>query len=50
MSAAQAFQTAELLGPPLEIPYQAAGFEALARELIAITRRADHGGSRPGDR
>jgi hypothetical protein len=24
--------------PPLVIPYQAAGFEALARELIAITR------------
>jgi hypothetical protein len=39
MNAAQAFQTSELLGiPPLAIPYQAAGFEALARELIAITR------------
>jgi hypothetical protein len=39
MNAAQAFQTAELLGvPPLAIPYQAAGFEGLARELIAITR------------
>ena len=39
MNAAQAFQTAELLGvPPLAIPYQAAGFEPLARELIAITR------------
>ena len=24
--------------PPLAIPYQAAGFEALAKELIAITR------------
>jgi hypothetical protein len=39
MNAAQAFQTAELLGlPPLAIPYQAAGFDALARELISITR------------
>lgn len=39
MNAAYAFQTAELVGiPPLAIPYQAAGFEALARELIAITR------------
>ena len=39
MNAAKAFQTAELLGlPPLAIPYQAAGFEALARELIAVTR------------
>ena len=39
MNAAQAFQTAELTGiPPLAIPYQAAGFEGLARELIAITR------------
>ena len=39
MNAAYAFQTAELMGlPPLAIPYQAAGFEGLARELIAITR------------
>ena len=39
MNAAYAFQTAELVGiPPLAIPYQAAGFEAMARELIAITR------------
>ena len=39
MNAAYAFQTAELVGiPPLAIPYQAAGFEGLARELIAITR------------
>jgi hypothetical protein len=39
MNAADAFQAAELVGiPPLAIPYQAAGFEALARELIAITR------------
>jgi len=39
LNAAQAFQTAELLGvPPLAIPYQAAWFEALGRELIAITR------------
>ena len=39
LNAAQAFQTAELLGlAPLTIPYQAAGFEALARELIALTR------------
>jgi hypothetical protein len=39
MNAAYAFQAAELVGiPPLAIPYQAAGFEALARELIAITR------------
>ena len=38
MNAAYAFQAAELVGiPPLAIPYQAAGFEALARELIAIT-------------
>ena len=39
LNAAQAFQTAELLGlPPLAIPYQAAGFEVLAKELIDITR------------
>ena len=39
MNAAYAFQAAELVGiPPLAIPYQAAGFEALAKELIAITR------------
>ncbi len=39
MNAAYAFQTAELVGiPPLAITYQAAGFEALARERIAITR------------
>jgi hypothetical protein len=52
MNAAYAFQTAELVGiPPLAIPYQAAGFEALARELIAITPcRAHHGGSGSGDR
>jgi hypothetical protein len=38
MNAAYALQTAELVGiPPLAIPYQAADFEALARELIAIT-------------
>lgn len=37
--AACALHTAELLGiPPLAIPYQAAGFETLAKELIAITR------------
>ena len=37
--AACAFHAAELLGiSPLAIPYQAAGFEALAKELIAITR------------
>ncbi|MCS5691786.1 hypothetical protein NZK33_07275 [Cyanobium sp. FGCU-6] len=39
ISAACAFHAAELLGiPTLAIPYQAAGFEALAKELIAITR------------
>ncbi len=39
MNAAQAFQAAELLGlPPLAIPYRAAGFEVLAKELSAITR------------
>jgi hypothetical protein len=39
INAAYAFQAAELVGiPPLAIPYQAAGFEALAKELIAITR------------
>lgn len=39
MNAAYAFQSAELVGiPPLAIPYQAAGFEALAKELIAITQ------------
>ena len=39
MNAAYAFQAAELVGlPPLAVPYQAAGFEALARELIACTR------------
>jgi hypothetical protein len=39
MNAAHAFQSAELVGlPPLAVPYQAAGFEPLARELIAITR------------
>jgi len=39
MNAAYAFQAAELVGiPPLAIPYQAAGFESLAKELIAITR------------
>jgi hypothetical protein len=39
INAAYALQTAELVGiPPLAIPYQAAGFEALAKELIAITR------------
>ena len=39
LNAAYAFQAAELVGiPPLAIPYQAAGFEALAKELIAITR------------
>jgi hypothetical protein len=39
INAACAFHSAGLLGiPPLAIPYQAAGFEALARELIAITR------------
>ncbi len=39
MNAAYAFQAAELVGlPPLAVPYQAAGFEALARELIASTR------------
>ena len=39
MNAAYAFQAAELVGiPPLAIPYQAAGFEALSKELIAITR------------
>jgi tetratricopeptide (TPR) repeat protein len=38
MNAAYAFQAAELVGiPPLTIPYQAAGLEALAKELIAIT-------------
>ena len=38
MNAAYAPQTAELVGiPPLAIPYQAADFEDLARELIAIT-------------
>ena len=41
MNAAYAFQCAELVGiPQLAIPYQASGFEALARELIAITRAA----------
>ena len=39
MNAAYAFQAAELAGiPTLAFPYQAAGFEALAKELIAITR------------
>jgi hypothetical protein len=39
INAASAFHAAELLGiPTLAIPYQAAGFEALAKELIAITR------------
>jgi hypothetical protein len=39
INAACAFHSSELLGiPPLAIPYQAAGFQALARELIAITR------------
>ena len=38
MNAAYDFQTAELLGlPPLAVPYQAASFEALARQLIPIT-------------
>ncbi len=34
LNAAYTFQAAELVG----IPHQAAGFEALARNLIAITR------------
>jgi len=39
INAACAFHCAGLLGiPPLAIPYQAAGFETLAKELIAITR------------
>lgn len=39
MNAAYAFQAAELVGiPPLAVPYQAAGFQALAEELIAMTR------------
>ncbi|PZV04982.1 MAG: hypothetical protein DCF23_04830 [Cyanobium sp.] len=39
MNAAYAFQAAELVGlPPLAVPYQAAGFEALARELITTTQ------------
>jgi hypothetical protein len=39
INAACAFHSAGLLGiPQLAIQYQAAGFEALARELIAITR------------
>jgi hypothetical protein len=39
MNAVYAFQSAELVGiPPLAIPYQAAAFEPLAKELVAITR------------